>query len=190
MRRIKKILEELVSVEGSFKAEKEGVCIFCGKQGRLSKKVSKKVLKRTNNPAITLSISGDFPLICEDCSFVYENLTKISPRDLFSKGRFLVLDEGGSSFFIKNVEDLKNFKEGRYLILYLLKSGKKLPTNFYECMETSNPAKTVVINVIEGSKIYPVIYQTEDLIRKVKEKTYKEEFLINSIRKETANEGI
>ncbi len=181
MRRLRNLIEEKVHVKTDFKEELEGVCDFCGEEGVLSSSVVKKVMERANNPGITL-YTGKPVSICYDCSIVYENITKPSPRQVFERN-FMVIDEKGNYRYVEDIEQLKDMPIGRYLFIYVLKRGNKLPTNFYTVQSTINPSKNIVLNVIEGSVIYPVLYETDELISKVMNKDYKKEHLINSIRK-------
>ena len=185
MKPLRKLIEDRIPVKTTFKTENEGVCAFCGSYTEVSRKPAREVIRRENNPGITLTIR-DYPYICEDCSIVYENLTKPSPRQVFSEGRFLVIDKNGDYRFIKSIEELESLAKSteEYLILYLLEPGRRLPTNFYDVIETINPSKNLVINAIETIRVNPYIYETKDLIEKIKDKNYKSEYLINSMRKE------
>ena len=185
MKQLRKLIEDKITIKTTFKAEKEGVCLFCGSYTKVSQVPAKEVIKRSNNPGITLTVR-DYPYICKDCSIVYENLTKPSPRQVFNEGRFLVIGKNKDYRFIKSIEDLESLAKDKTecLIFYLLKSGNKLPTNFYDAMETVNPSKNLVINAIETIRVNSYIYETKKLIEKIKDKEYKSEYLINSIRKE------
>jgi len=178
MRRLKLLVEEKVRDELKINFKKEGICPFCGKEDYLSDEVVLDKIKQDSNPGV-LSVV-EYPVyICSDCSYVFKNTLRTG--DYFKDGkRILFVNKDGSYFYLEDIindngveESFKKIPKGEYLVLFLYESGNWMPLKLFNAEETIDPSKNLVLNVIIGSDLIVLNFDTKELIESFKD--YKQD---------------
>lgn len=162
MYELKKLLLDVgVELSDSWKKQETGYCGFCGRYRDLSKASVIEVLKRGNNPAYINFHTSSIPAICHECSIVYENITKTQLSSLFDK-KILIIDIETQEYrHIEKIDDLRGLKN--VSVWYMFISSKFMPLNSYIREITIDTEKGVWINFINGTKLYPIFVDLEDL---------------------------
>jgi len=181
MEGLKKLLEETTgNPKFSFKAQKQGVCEFCGEERELSALTVLEKMKGGKHPAISRSQEG-LPLICETCSFIYSTISTTRPSKFF-KERKIIIIEGDKYHFLEDLNQIKQMDRKRYIFIYPLNTSNFMPINFYDLKATVNPKKNLIINYTAGTVFNTFEIETDRLFEFI-ESGDKSIHIINSLRR-------
>lgn len=163
MYELKKLLLDIgIELSDSWKKKETGYCCFCGRYRDLSTSSVIEVLKRGSNPAYINFHTASIPAICHECSVVYENITKKNLSSFFDGKRVLVVDIDTQEYnYVGKAEDLKGLRN--VSVWYSFMSSKYMPLNSYIREITVDTEKGLWVNAINGTKLYPIFVDLEDL---------------------------